>query len=118
VKVYYATQIDTKPPTIILFVNNPDLITEEYRRFFVRQLRERLPFSEVPIRLYVRGHHRSFEKAEEKRRPAVEGTTARPVRSAQKRSKAEAGRRGSERRRASAGRGGAKGGSKKRKGRE
>ena len=67
VKVYYATQIDTRPPTIVLFVNNQDLITEEYRRFFVRQLRERLPFSEVPIRLYVRGHHRSFDGQEERR---------------------------------------------------
>jgi len=64
VKVYYATQIDVKPPTLVLFVNNPDLITEEYRRFFVRQLRERLPFSEVPIQLYVRGHHRSFDSKE------------------------------------------------------
>ncbi len=64
VKVYYATQTDVKPPTLILFVNNADLITEEYRRFFVRQLRERLPFSEVPIRLHVRGHHRSFERGE------------------------------------------------------
>ena len=64
VKVYYATQIDVHPPTLVLFVNNPDLITEEYRRYFVRQLRERLPFSEVPIRLHVRGHHRSFEKAD------------------------------------------------------
>jgi GTP-binding protein len=64
VKVYYATQIDTAPPTIVLFVNNPELITEEYRRFFVRQLRERLPFAEVPIKLHVRSHHRSFEKAD------------------------------------------------------
>jgi len=64
VKVYYATQTDVKPPTLVLFVNNPDLITEEYRRFFVRQLRERLPFSEVPIKLHVRGHHRSFDPKE------------------------------------------------------
>ena len=66
VKVYYATQIDIHPPTIILFVNNPDLITEEYKRFFIRQLRQRLPFSEVPIKLYVRSHHRSVEKVREK----------------------------------------------------
>jgi GTP-binding protein len=66
VKVYYATQIDVHPPTLVMFVNNPDLITEEYRRFFVRQLRERLPFSEVPIQLHVRGHHRSFEKTQGK----------------------------------------------------
>ncbi|MEI8198083.1 MAG: ribosome biogenesis GTPase Der, partial [Phycisphaerae bacterium] len=62
VKVYYATQIDIHPPTLVLFVNNPDLITEEYRRFFIRQLRQRLPFAEVPIKLHVRSHHRSFEK--------------------------------------------------------
>ena len=64
VRVYYATQIDVRPPTIVLFVNNPELITDEYRRFFIRQLRERLPFSEVPIKLHVRSHHRSFEKNE------------------------------------------------------
>lgn len=66
VKVYYATQIGTKPPTLVLFVNDPDLITEEYRRFFIRQLRERLPFSEVPVKLAVRSHHRSFAKAEDR----------------------------------------------------
>ncbi|MEI8197649.1 MAG: ribosome biogenesis GTPase Der [Phycisphaerae bacterium] len=68
VKVYYATQIDIHPPTIVLFVNNPDLITEEYRRFFIRQLRQRLPFAEVPIKLHVRSHHRSFEKDREEQR--------------------------------------------------
>lgn len=71
VKVYYATQIDVRPPILVLFVNNPDLITEEYRRFFVRQLRMRLPFSEVPIKLYVRSHHRSFEKDRDNSGPAV-----------------------------------------------
>ena len=29
---------DVHPPTMALFVNNPELITEEYRRYFVRQL--------------------------------------------------------------------------------
>jgi len=66
VKVYYATQIDVSPPTLVLFVNNPELITEEYRRFFINQLRQRLPFSEVPIKLYVRGHHRSVDKVRDK----------------------------------------------------
>jgi GTP-binding protein len=80
VKVYYATQTDVKPPTLVLFVNNPDLITTEYRRFFVRQLRERLPFSEVPIKLHVRGHHRSQDrnrdKAEVERRGASKAGSA------------------------------------------
>jgi GTP-binding protein len=69
VKVYYATQTDVKPPTLVLFVNNPELITTEYRRFFVRQLRERLPFSEVPIKLHVRGHHRSQDRNREGAEP-------------------------------------------------
>ncbi len=82
VKVYYATQIDIRPPTLVLFVNNPDLITEEYRRFFVRQLRERLPFSEVPIRLHVRGHHRSFERAERAGAGADRSSAGKPQRRA------------------------------------
>ena len=76
VKVYYATQTDVKPPTIVLFVNNKDLITVEYQRFFVRQLRERLPFSEVPIRLHVRGHHRSNDRLEDERGGGKGGKTA------------------------------------------
>jgi GTPase len=56
VKVYYATQIKVNPPTIVLFVNHPRLITEEYRRFFIRQLRQRTMLKETPIRLLVRGH--------------------------------------------------------------
>ena len=78
VKVYYATQIDINPPTLVLFVNNPDLITEEYRRFFIRQLRQRLAFSEVPIRLHVRGHHRSFERASEKTNQAPRARKEKP----------------------------------------
>ena len=58
VKVYYATQTSTCPPEIVLFVNNPQLITEEYRRYFVRQLRQRTSLTEVPIKLVVRSHHR------------------------------------------------------------
>ncbi len=62
VKVYYATQIAVNPPTIVLSVNQPDLVTEEYRRYFVRQLRQRTSLSEVPIRLLVRSHHRTARK--------------------------------------------------------
>lgn len=63
VKVYYATQISVNPPTIVLSVNQPDLVTEEYRRFFVRQLRQRTSLAEVPIRLLVRSHHKKDQKA-------------------------------------------------------
>jgi len=50
-KVFYVTQIDVKPPTIAMVVNKPDLFEGSYERYFKNQLREHLPFSEVPIRL-------------------------------------------------------------------
>jgi len=62
-KIYFATQVAVCPPTIVLFVNNPDLFSEDYRRFIEHRLREELPFPEVPIRLVLRAHF------EEKERP-------------------------------------------------
>jgi GTP-binding protein len=55
-KIYYATQIATNPVTIIMFVNDPKLFDNNYRRFIINRLRELLPTSEVPIRLLVRKH--------------------------------------------------------------
>lgn len=54
VKVYYATQVSTCPPTIALFVNHPDRVTPGFERFMLNRLREALPFPEVPIRLVFR----------------------------------------------------------------
>jgi GTP-binding protein len=54
-RVYYATQTGTNPPHIVLFVNNPTLITETYQRFVINRFRELLPYAEVPIKLAIRG---------------------------------------------------------------
>jgi GTP-binding protein len=61
-KIYFATQISTCPPTIVLFVNNPALVREQYRRFMEKRVRESLPFEEVPVRLIWR-ERESNEKA-------------------------------------------------------
>jgi GTP-binding protein len=53
-KIYYGTQISTQPPTVVLFVNDPSLIRQDYQRFVLNRLRERLPFEEIPIRLIFR----------------------------------------------------------------
>ncbi len=58
VKIYYGTQVGTTPPTVVVFVNKPDLIRDDYRRFLLNRLREHLPFPEVPIRLVFRSHRR------------------------------------------------------------
>jgi GTP-binding protein len=55
VRIYYATQTDVAPPTIVLFVNNPEVVHETYQRFMINRFRELLPYDEVPIRLLLRG---------------------------------------------------------------
>ena len=54
-KIYYATQLDTNPPTIALFVNLPDLFDNNFQKFLLNRMRDELPFAEVPIRLLIRG---------------------------------------------------------------
>jgi GTP-binding protein len=58
-KVFYATQVDVEPPTIVLFCNNPQAFSASYRRYLLTALRDRLPFPEVPIRLYLRCREQS-----------------------------------------------------------
>lgn len=55
-KIYYATQVAVSPPTIVFFVNHPDAITTDYRRFLLNRFRDVLPFAEIPIRFLFRGH--------------------------------------------------------------
>lgn len=53
-KIYYATQVGEEPPTLVLFCNQPQAITENYRRYLVGVFRDNLPYAEVPIKLYLR----------------------------------------------------------------
>jgi GTP-binding protein len=57
-KVYYATQVATNPPTIVLFTNSPELFDNTYQRYLLKTFRDRLPFGEVPIKLYLRRRNR------------------------------------------------------------
>src|SRR6185312_6899893 len=58
-KIYYATQVGTQPPTIVLFVNDPVLISKPYQRYLLNTFRDELSFNEVPIKLYLRRRHPS-----------------------------------------------------------
>ena len=53
-KFHYATQVTTRPPTIVVFVNSASLVTQNYQRFLLNRFRESLPFDEIPIRLTFR----------------------------------------------------------------
>jgi GTP-binding protein len=74
-KLYYVAQIGIDPPTIGMVVNKPELFSSEYQRFLLNRLREESPFSEVPIRLIVKGRKRDGTIAE-----SVEQMTARAER--------------------------------------
>jgi GTP-binding protein len=54
-KIYYGTQVTTQPPTIALFVNDPKLFNDNYRRYVDRQFRQSLGFQGTPVRLLWRG---------------------------------------------------------------
>lgn len=53
-RIYYATQVDTAPPTVVLFVNHTSLFDATYQRYLLNVFREKLPFHDVPIKLYMR----------------------------------------------------------------
>ena len=53
-RVYYATQVGTNPPTIVLFVNSTRLFDPTYQRYLLNVFREKLPFHDIPIKLYLR----------------------------------------------------------------
>ena len=63
-KIYFATQVGIQPPTVVLFCSNPTGIPATYRRYLLGVFRERLPFHEVPIKLYLRRRHPSDERDE------------------------------------------------------
>ncbi|CAI83403.1 ribosome biogenesis GTPase Der [Dehalococcoides mccartyi] len=50
-KIFYATQAETNPPSFVFFVNNPKLVHFSYERFIENRLRESFGFFGTPIRL-------------------------------------------------------------------
>lgn len=59
-KIFYATQASTKPPTFVIFVNDKELFHFSYERYLVNQIRSNFGLKGTPIRVIVR------EKNEEK----------------------------------------------------
>ncbi|WP_008311305.1 ribosome biogenesis GTPase Der [Leptolyngbya sp. PCC 6406] len=54
-RIYYGTQVSAQPPTFALFVNDPALFTDNYRRYIEKQFRQNLGFEGTPIRFLWRG---------------------------------------------------------------
>ncbi len=54
-KLLYATQVKIKPPTFVIFVNEPELLHFSYQRYIENKLREAFGFEGTPIRIIIRG---------------------------------------------------------------
>lgn len=54
VKIYYATQVRTAPPTFVFFANQPDNVHFSYLRYLENVLRQNFGFEGSPIRLLIR----------------------------------------------------------------
>ncbi len=59
-KILYATQAQTKPPTFVIFVNNKELFHFSYERYLVNQIRSNFDLEGTPVRIISR------EKREDK----------------------------------------------------
>lgn len=53
-KIYYATQVATKPPKFVFFVNDPNLLHFSYGRYLENQLRESFDFDGTGIEIEYR----------------------------------------------------------------
>jgi len=53
-RINYATQVAVKPPTILVFVNEPELMHFSYERFLENKIRAAFEFEGTPLRLYAR----------------------------------------------------------------
>jgi GTP-binding protein len=54
IKINYITQLKSSPPVFAFFVNDPDGIADNYRRFLEKKIREHFGFKGVPIQLLFR----------------------------------------------------------------
>ena len=53
-KFYYVTQITSKPPTFVCFVNYPQAVHFSYKRYLMNQIRMGTGLDQTPIRLFFR----------------------------------------------------------------
>ena len=53
-KIFYGTQVSTKPPTFVIFVNSKELFHFSYERYLVNQIRKEFGLEGTPVRIIAR----------------------------------------------------------------
>lgn len=61
VKFYYLTQTYQKPPAFIAFCNHPEGVDNSYRRFLIKNMKERFDLHGIPIRIFCMKSRRGGE---------------------------------------------------------
>lgn len=54
-KILYATQVKIKPPTFVIFVNEPEIMHFSYQRYLENKLREAFGLEGTPLQMIIRG---------------------------------------------------------------
>ncbi len=60
-KILYATQVKVKPPTFVIFCNEPEIMHFSYQRYLENKLRDAFGFQGTPINMIVRGKNEDAE---------------------------------------------------------
>ena len=53
-KILYGTQVSTKPPTFVIFVNDKELFHFSYERYIINQIRKEFGLEGTPVRVIIR----------------------------------------------------------------
>ncbi len=62
IKLRYITQVNTRPPSFVLFGTRTDQLPDTYLRYLINGIRKELGFGAVPVRLQVRASRNPFDK--------------------------------------------------------
>jgi GTPase len=62
IKLRYITQVNTRPPSFVLFGTRTDQLPESYKRYLVNSLRRDLGFDAVPVRLQTRAARNPYDR--------------------------------------------------------
>jgi GTP-binding protein len=53
-RIYYGTQVSSDPPTLVIFVNDVDIVHFSYERYLDNRIRAVYPFEGTPLKLIFR----------------------------------------------------------------
>ncbi len=62
IRLNYATQAKTRPPTFILFSSRADQLPESYNRYLINGIRETFGLDGIPIRMFARKRENPYAK--------------------------------------------------------